>query len=234
MNSTNGEVRAIRRQWSFIFLAIVVCWVASIVFEHPTTTQGGVPQRVNECGSPRDNQGGTPSSVTCSVRNVTSGNTVLVWGTCAATTCTVSSTTQALTCPAAAKGVNGVWVVQGCYVVASSNYSDFNVTTTGSAGTNRAIGVFAREFVGLGAFDVACGSTGTSCSLTTTNANEWLDVGGVNGSVLDLLPHSGFNAQTYGASQSDVSGAAARSAVWYKLTTTTGSYTAQYDEIPCP
>ena len=144
---------------------------------------------------------------------------------------TVSSATETLTCPAAARGgVGGTsQVTVKCYVVLASNHSSFVVTMTSSGGGfPQANFISAREYVGLGAFDTACGATlATSCSLTTATDGEWLDVLGSDLSN-DLIPQTGFTQQQYGTVGSGAFSQLLRSANWYKITGTAGSQTAQY------
>jgi hypothetical protein len=101
---------------------------------------------------------------------------------------------------------------------------------TAVGGFAQAYFVGAREYVGLGAFDTACNSgagPGTSCSLTTANAGEWLDVLGSD-LCNDLIPQTGFFQQQYGTMGSGASSQLLRTANWYMITGAAGSQTAQY------
>jgi hypothetical protein len=162
--------------------------------------------------------------------NVVAGRTAIIDGTSASNSIALTSSSESLTCPAAANGgTPGVSVLtKKCYIVFASNHASFTVTATASGGLAEVYLIAAREYVGLGAFDVGCGvGTGVSCSLTTSFAGEWLDVLGSD-FCNDLAPQTGFFQQQYGAVNSGVSSQTVRSANWYMITGAAGSQTAQY------
>ncbi len=188
-----------------------------------------VPYWTNQCAVPRDNAN-TVSTLSCTLTNVVAGRTIIANGAGSATSITVSSPTEALTCPAAAVGGNGTTsaFTKACYVVLASSHSTFTVTVTSSGGFNRVYFASAREYVGLGAFDVGCGGTlSTSCSLTTANAGEWLDVLGTD-TLTELVPQTGFFQQQYGTTSAIVNNSDQKSANFYKITGGAGSQTAQW------
>lgn len=182
------------------------------------------PYWTNQCNSPRENIN-IVGTVSCHMANVVAGRTIIIDAS-GVTTITVTAT-ETPTCPAGALGSGG-WFIQKCYVVLASSHADFVVTNTSGGAFSRVFGISAREYPGLGAFDTSCGSGTQSCTLTTANSGEWLDVGGVS-LANDIAPHAGFNPQQYGMMAGDTSGQAVRTANWYQVTGGAGSQTAQYD-----
>jgi hypothetical protein len=119
------------------------------------------------------------------------------------------------------------WQLIKCRVVLASSDAIFTATTSVSGGTNRALWISAREYVGLGSFDASCVAGASSCSVTTANASEWLDVDGGDFSN-DLSPQTGFFQQQYGSTADLTGSQEVRAANWYKITGGAGSQTAQY------
>jgi hypothetical protein len=183
------------------------------------------PYWTTRCGTPRAGFN-VVSSATCTIPNVVSGQTVLLDASGAANTITITiSTGETLTCVTA--GVNGTdWVLTKCRFVATSNHASIVVTSTASGGFNRTYWIGARAYNGLGAFDTSCNSVTASCSLTTANNGEWIDLSGV-ADADDITPGTGFQQRQYGnAENGDISAAGIRTANWFEVAGTAGSYTA--------
>jgi len=189
------------------------------------------PYWTNRCASPRSNFN-VVSSITCTLSNTVAGRTIIVDASSASTSISITISSESLTCPAGAVGGSaGVSVItKKCYIVPASNHGSLTFTMTAVGGFAQAYFVGAREYVGLGAFDTACASgagPASSCSLTTANAGEWLDVLGSD-DCNDLVPQTGFFQQQYGTANSGTSSQFVRTANWYMITGAAGSYTAQY------
>lgn len=209
-----------RVKWLLILLLIAVPAKA--------TTR---PYWTNRCASPRANFN-VVSSITCTMGPIVAGRTIIMDGSTASASMTLTSSVETPVCPAAANGGSaGVSVLtKKCYIVVGSNHTSITFTVTAVGGFAQAYFIGAREYVGLGAFDTACASgagPATSCSLTTANAGEWLDVLGSD-DCNDLVPQTGFFQQQYGTVSSGTSSQFVRTANWYMITGGAGSQTAQY------
>jgi hypothetical protein len=161
--------------------------------------------------------------------NTVAGRAVLMYASGAATTISITSSPETPTaCFSGVNATNG-WQTTGCYLFPASNHAIFTVTATSSGGFNRVLWVGAREKVGLVAFDTNCTAGAASCSLTTANASEWLDVGGAD-LANDLTPHTGFFQEQWGMTDALIGSQNIKFGSWSQITGGAGSVTAQYDE----
>lgn len=202
-------------------------WLLPLLFFLlPAPSNAVTPVWTNRCGSPRINAVGN-TTVSCSMYNTVAGRMIFMTGVGAANTITVSGTESPTACVTGTAGLAGQQVVHCYLLAAASNHGTFTITVTSSGGQNRAFGAYAREYPGTWTFDTSCNAGATSCSLTTAQAGEWLDVAGVD-LTQDLSPAGSFLPQQYGNVVDDITIQSQKAATWYQIAGGAGSKTMQY------
>lgn len=186
------------------------------------------PLKTQRCAS-GSNDSHAVATQSCALSNTTSGNTVVVELSSSSTGASYTST-ETLTCPANATNSHSFsepGYTQICYVVTASSHASFTVSVT-STGTNHGpMALILKEFQGFGSVDSGSASNvaGTSLTVTTANANEYLEVF-CRGYSADIAPDT-----TDGFSQGDGYQAVSSVSQDYKamsenkITGAAGSYT---------
>jgi hypothetical protein len=133
------------------------------------------PQVKQTCVKESNNNAGFILSYTCHLSNVVAGNTI-IYGINYTGTLTTNVQTETFTCPAAAQTTSATQHQQSCFVQLASSHSDFELTVSVGGGSLMT-GMIMQEISGLGAEDTgarAATHTGTTVSVTTANANEYV------------------------------------------------------------